>query len=223
MTRRAAGRRPRRRRQRHPRSGSAPLRGKWLRGDDDGGDRHRGGRRAQDRLPRLPDQERSAAHALEPAAPAATSQPPRAEPALVPRRGRGAKIPSAQLRLNAHNSAAAKRRISHHPRGDPQRARRSIPRSPRSGSDIQTEYHGNQRAIVERLHERRHLRPELDVGQATDILWAINHPNTWQLLVVDRRWTPDDYERWTGDLARAQLLAYPRRTAGRRDAKRAKR
>ena len=71
---------------------------------------------------------------------------------------------------------------------------------------IQTEYHGNQHAIVERLRERGHLRPSLRVKQATDILWTINHPNTWQLLVVERGWTPDQYERWTGDLACAQLL-----------------
>lgn len=46
----------------------------------------------------------------------------------------------------------------------------------------------------------------LDVARATDILWAINHPNLWQLLVGQRGWTPEDYEEWTGDLACEQLL-----------------
>jgi hypothetical protein len=71
---------------------------------------------------------------------------------------------------------------------------------------IQTEYHANQRAIVERLHERDELAPGLDVDRAADILWTINHPNTWQLLVAERGWTPEEYERWAGQTARAQLL-----------------
>jgi AcrR family transcriptional regulator len=114
--------------------------------------------------------------------------------------------PERQLRLNAHNSATGKRRIS---------AMLEVIRSA-SGSEpdvrelwqrIQSDYHANQRAIVERLHKRGHLRSGLGVKQGTDILWTINHPNTWQLLVVDRGWSPDRYEQWTGDLACAQLLA----------------
>jgi hypothetical protein len=38
------------------------------------------------------------------------------------------------------------------------------------------------------------------------MLWTINHPNTWQLLVAERGWTPDEYERWAGEAARTQLL-----------------
>ena len=116
--------------------------------------------------------------------------------------------PERQLRLNAHNSATGKRRIS----AILEVIRNAAAADPDVAAlwqRIQTEYHANQRAIVERLHERGHLRPDLDVKQATDILWTINHPNTWQLLVVDRAWTPDQYEQWTGDLACAQLLRPP--------------
>ena len=123
--------------------------------------------------------------------------------------------PERQLRLNARNSATGKRRIS---------AILEVIRSAAAADPdvaalwqrIQTDYHANQRAIVERLHERRHLRPDLDVKQATDILWTINHPNTWQLLVVDQGWTPDQYEQWTGDLACAQLLRPPQPRARQR-------
>jgi AcrR family transcriptional regulator len=123
--------------------------------------------------------------------------------------------PERQLRLNAHNSATGKRRIS---------ATLEVIRSAAAADPdvaalwqrIQTDYHANQRAIVERLHERGDLQPDLDVKQATDILWTINHPNTWQLLVVDRGWTPDQYEQWTGDLACAQLLRPPQPHASQR-------
>ena len=115
------------------------------------------------------------------------------------------KNPERQLRLNASNSATGKRRLS------------AILEVIRNGASvdadiaalwqrIQVEYHANQRAIVERIHERGHLEPTLDVEHASDILWALNHPNNWRLLVVERGWTPEQYEQWIGDLACAQLL-----------------
>jgi AcrR family transcriptional regulator len=115
------------------------------------------------------------------------------------------KDPERQLRLNARNSAAGKQRIS---------AILEVIRSAAAVDTdvaklwqrIQTDYHANQRAIVERLNDRGDLAPGLDVDRATDILWTINHSNTWQLLVVDRGWTPEQYEQWTADLACAQLL-----------------
>jgi AcrR family transcriptional regulator len=118
--------------------------------------------------------------------------------------------PECQLRLNAHNSTTAKRRIS----AILEVIRNAATVDPDVAAlwqRIHSEYHANQRAIVERLHERGYLRADLDVTQATDILWTINHPNTWQLLVVDRGWTPEQYERWTGDLACRQLLTDRRR------------
>ena len=50
------------------------------------------------------------------------------------------------------------------------------------------------------------LSPGLDVDRAADVLWTINHPNTWQLLVVQRGWTPEQYEQWSGDAACRELL-----------------
>ena len=113
--------------------------------------------------------------------------------------------PDRRLLLNARNSAEGKRRIA---------AIVEVIRSAATADTdigklwarIQTEYHANQRAIVERLHERDELAPGLDVDRAADILWTINHPNTWQLLVAERGWTPEEYERWAGETARAQLL-----------------
>ena len=113
--------------------------------------------------------------------------------------------PDRRLLLNARNSAEGKRRIA---------AIVEVIRSAATAdaeigalwARIQTEYHANQRAIVERLDERGELAPGLDVDRAADILWTINHPNTWQLLVTERAWTPEEYERWAGETARAQLL-----------------
>jgi AcrR family transcriptional regulator len=116
--------------------------------------------------------------------------------------------PERQLRLNARNSRARKVQIA------------ALLDVIRSGAlvepdiealwnRIETEYHANQRAIVESLDERQALRPGLDVERATDILWTLNHPNLWQLLVGERGWTPEEYEQLCADLACSQLLNRP--------------
>ena len=77
---------------------------------------------------------------------------------------------------------------------------------------IQSDFYANQRAIIETLHARNALRDDLDVTRATDILWTLNHPDVWLLLVGKRGWTPDQFEQWFGDTACAQLLKTKSRT-----------
>ncbi|MGZ4677871.1 MAG: TetR/AcrR family transcriptional regulator [Acidimicrobiia bacterium] len=76
---------------------------------------------------------------------------------------------------------------------------------------IETDFWANQRAVVERLRATRSLRRGLDVVPATDILWTLNHPSQWQLLVVQRGWSPASFEQWLADTMCEQLLG-PRRT-----------
>jgi AcrR family transcriptional regulator len=116
--------------------------------------------------------------------------------------------PDRRLLLNARSSTEGKRRAA----AVAEAIREAAPADAEIGAlwdRIQTEYRANQRTIVEQLAERGELRPGLDVERAADILWTINHPNTWQLLVAERGWTPEEYERWTGAAARAQLLGRP--------------
>lgn len=113
--------------------------------------------------------------------------------------------PERQLRLNARNSRVVKQRIA--PVLDVIRHAAPVD----ADSDalwtlIQTDFYDNQRAIVATLHRRKALRDGLDVARATDILWTLNHPDVWQLLVGQRGWTPQRYERWFADAACAQLL-----------------
>lgn len=72
---------------------------------------------------------------------------------------------------------------------------------------IQREFYDNQEAIVESLDARSALAPGLDVRRATDILWTLNHPHLWGLLVRERGWTPEQFEQWFGDACCTQLLA----------------
>ena len=113
--------------------------------------------------------------------------------------------PARKLRLNARNSRAGKTRLG------------TVLEVVRSGADadpevaalwgrIQSEFHANQRAIVESLAEMDALAPGLTVDRATDILWTLNHPTVWLLLARERQWTPEDYEQWFADASCALLL-----------------
>lgn len=118
--------------------------------------------------------------------------------------------PERQLRLNAHNSRTAKERIG---------GMLEVIREAAVGGDddaaalwqrIETEYHANQRTVIESLGKKRALRSGLDVDRAADILWTINHPSQWQLLVRARGWSPEHYEQWCAELACSQLLRQSR-------------
>lgn len=78
-------------------------------------------------------------------------------------------------------------------------------------SRIQTEFYDNQQSVIEALHGKQALKPALDVAHATDILWTLNHPNLYRLLVTDRGWTPDQHEEWLADLLCAELLRHSSR------------
>jgi AcrR family transcriptional regulator len=114
--------------------------------------------------------------------------------------------PERQLRLNARNSREGKLRVG--TVAEVIRSAAGLDRDIESlWERINSEYHANQGVIVESLHGKGALKPGLEVARATDILWAINHPGTWQMLVVQRGWTPEEYEQWSGDTAGSQLLA----------------
>jgi AcrR family transcriptional regulator len=113
--------------------------------------------------------------------------------------------PERQLRLTARNSRAVKLRAA-----DLMRVMRDA-----AGADqdiaalwqrIQDDFYANQRSIVDALDAKGALVTGLDAARAADVLWTLNHPDVWHLLVGERGWTPDEYEQWFGDAACAQLL-----------------
>jgi hypothetical protein len=71
---------------------------------------------------------------------------------------------------------------------------------------MQTEFHDNQGTVIRALADRSALRKGLDPDRATDILWTLNNPTVYLLLVETRGWPPADYESWLADTLIAQLL-----------------
>ena len=90
--------------------------------------------------------------------------------------------PERQLRGNAHNARMVKQRIG----GVLKILRSAVPVDP----------------------DAEALRPGLEVTRATDILWTLNHPDVWLLLVGERGWTPEQWEQWFADTTCAQLLRH---------------
>jgi AcrR family transcriptional regulator len=117
--------------------------------------------------------------------------------------------PAARLELAAHNSRVVKERAG---------ALLQVIHTGAAVDDdvaelwsrIEADFYENQRAIVQTLADDGALRPELDAGRAADVLWTLNHPDVWHLLVRVRGWTPAQWQSWFAATAAAQLLA-PRR------------
>src|SRR5215217_9192968 len=128
--------------------------------------------------------------------------------------------PEHQLRMNARNARAVKTRAAAL-MGVIRGAAPADPEIAALWGRIQSDFYEIQRTIVESLHANDALQPGLDVTRATDILWTLNHPDLWHLLVGARGWTPEQYEQWFGDATCGQLLRRPTRRkprgpAGRR-------
>jgi AcrR family transcriptional regulator len=113
--------------------------------------------------------------------------------------------PRRQLDLNARNARAVKVRI-----GPMLAVIRTAAMVDADGAAlwelIQTDFHANQRVIVESVAAKGALRPGLDVEHATDILWTLNHPDVWLLLSTRRGWAPDEFEQWFAAASRRELL-----------------
>ncbi|MCE7010406.1 TetR/AcrR family transcriptional regulator [Kibdelosporangium philippinense] len=71
---------------------------------------------------------------------------------------------------------------------------------------MQAEFYDNQRRIVVALDEKGGLRPGLSVDDANDLLWTLNHPTVFHMLVAERGWSPEKYRDWLYATLRQQLL-----------------
>ena len=71
-----------------------------------------------------------------------------------------------------------------------------------------------QRVIARSLARAGALRADLRERDAADVIHALMSPEVYRLLVVDRRWKQDRYERWLTEVLSDQLLPPARRPQG---------
>lgn len=56
------------------------------------------------------------------------------------------------------------------------------------------------------LHERGHLRPDVDVAQARDVMWAYTDPALYELLVLRQAWPLERFRDFLATALTAALL-----------------
>jgi AcrR family transcriptional regulator len=74
-----------------------------------------------------------------------------------------------------------------------------------------------QEQIARSLARAGALRPTLKQRDAADIIHALVSPEVYRLLVGDRGWPPQRYEKWLKDVLTGQLLPSPTTGGGRTD------
>jgi prophage antirepressor-like protein len=66
-------------------------------------------------------------------------------------------------------------------------------------------YEVGMRTVAKTLSRDRVLGS--DSKTATDLLWTLTHPDLYLLLVRERGWKPEAYERWLSSALCRELLA----------------
>lgn len=60
--------------------------------------------------------------------------------------------------------------------------------------------------FARQLTDNGSLRPEVSTHEARDVLWTLNSPELYELLVLQRGWPPTRYARWVAHALKAALL-----------------
>lgn len=65
----------------------------------------------------------------------------------------------------------------------------------------------NMRLFAKDLLATGEVRPELTTERTSDVLWSMNAPEFYMLLVDERGWTPEEFATWLADAWARLLLA----------------
>ena len=66
--------------------------------------------------------------------------------------------------------------------------------------------YGRQEESITMIAQQKALAPNLTVTTARDILWTFTGRDMYRMLVIERCWTSDDYEKWLAELLVQTLL-----------------
>lgn len=66
-------------------------------------------------------------------------------------------------------------------------------------------YQRQEEGLREMIEEKI-LAPEISLTQARDILWAFTGRDMYRMFVVERGWSPDEYEQWLAQLLVKMLI-----------------
>jgi len=74
-----------------------------------------------------------------------------------------------------------------------------------------------QAPVIAYLVESGQLRPGLEEKDARDLLWMLTGRDIYRMLVIDRKWSSDRYEKWLSDILVSALgrEKKPKRVSGK--------
>lgn len=76
-------------------------------------------------------------------------------------------------------------------------------------AEIARQRREGQQSVARALARSSALRPRLRERDAADIIYALASPEVYGLLVLDRRWSGERYEKWLAAILIDQLLPSP--------------
>jgi hypothetical protein len=74
-------------------------------------------------------------------------------------------------------------------------------------AELQAERLKGMTQFARALHGDGHLRAGVSIAEARDVLWTYNSAELFELLVIERKWSPKRYGRWVTDALVAALAA----------------
>jgi AcrR family transcriptional regulator len=80
------------------------------------------------------------------------------------------------------------------------------PELARLRAQIEDERRNGQGSVAQLLADRGVLRPDLPVQEAGDLVWTLSSLAVYDLLVLQRGWTPERYRDWLGAALARDLL-----------------
>lgn len=63
-----------------------------------------------------------------------------------------------------------------------------------------------QGEYVKKLMQEKHLKAGLTLQKARDILWTLSGRDLYRMMVLERGWSSDEYEKWLAQLLVTSLL-----------------
>lgn len=63
-----------------------------------------------------------------------------------------------------------------------------------------------QEEIVSTMHAEKAFKADISLEKARDILWAFTGRDLYRMMVIERAWSADEYEKWLGNLLITALL-----------------
>jgi AcrR family transcriptional regulator len=72
--------------------------------------------------------------------------------------------------------------------------------------DRECHRYDSQKQLIEFIRQNGWLKSDIHTTKARDILWSFTSRELYGMLVHQRKWTPEQYEIWLGDILVSHLL-----------------